>query len=177
METRLWPNSQEGAVIPVNEPPQSSVTRIKLNMNRPLRVLCWQSGLLSTTHHLPSPPQLFMRKVRKYSPSMEHRALESTEISQNENRIFHVLLYKLESILVSNWMWELQNTKSFKNPVEFCLIYSLRGGRISYFKTKEGANFLSITVCGKTLKSGETSGYKNPTQPNPTQQKSHLCYL
>ena len=48
---------------------------------------------------------------------------------------------------------------------------------ISYFKIKDRANFLSITVCGETLKSGKTSGYKNPNHPNPTQQKSHLCYL
>ena len=36
--------------------------------------------------------------------------------------------------------------------------------------TKEEANFLSVTVCGETLKSVKTSGYKNPTQPNPTKK-------
>ena len=34
--------------------------------------------------------------------------------------------------------------------------------------TKEEANFLSKTLCGKTLKSVKTSGYKNPNRPNPT---------
>ena len=53
--------------------------------------------------------------------------------------------------------------------------YSISINGISYFKTKDRANFLSISVCGETLKLGKTSGYKN--QLNPTQQKSHLSYI
>ena len=40
--------------------PWPSITRMKSNMNCPLRVLNWQSGPLPTTPHSSSPPQLFI---------------------------------------------------------------------------------------------------------------------
>ena len=66
-------------------------------------------------------------------------------------------------------MQELQNIKSLKtqlNSAKFTHFVVVE----SRFMTKEEANFLSITVCGETLTSVKTSGYKNPTQPNPTKK-------
>ena len=73
-----------------------------------------------------------------------------------------------------------QHIKKIIHHDKLCFIPEMQGffnihrsiNGISYFKIKDRANFLSITVCGETLKSGKTSGYKN--QLNPTQQKSHL---
>ena len=83
--------------------PQSSGIRIKSNMNcRPLRVLGWQSGQLCPTPHLPSPPQLFIREVRKHSPS------EFTEILQSE------ILYSVCYFVSWNPFWLSTACENYK---------------------------------------------------------------